>query len=460
MKPDNISLRHKLMLWLFLPLLLLWLAGAIVAYMIALNFSNHAHDEHLLSDARTLVERIGVTNGEAIINLSQAALEMVQSDGDFYQVISTNGRLLAGLKDLPPPGKITLTKPQFHDTNVLGHDARFASVYVDVPGDAPGQLILVQVGETLEKRKVLAHEILMDVMLPQFILVLLAALVIWLNINRGLTHLQYFCQEIYNRSHRDLRPVPEMGIPQEARPIIHAVNELMQRLGHAMEAQQRFIADAAHQLRTPLAGLKTQTELALRQVDPEQIQHALQQVKISVERINRLVAQMLTLAHAEDRLAGNMELKQLDLCQLAREITAGWVPEAVRKNIDIGYECAEEPAMIAGDELRLKMLLDNLLDNAIRYSPPGSRVTTRVTVGDTIILSVKDNGPGIPENEMERVFQRFYRVLGNQADGSGLGLAIVKEIAELHHARIVLASPPSGAGVLVQVVFGGARNFG
>lgn len=455
-KISTASLRRKLLTWLFFPLLFLWLVGAAVAYYLALNFSNIAYDRSLLGSTRALAEQVKTVDGRAVVELPRAALDILQSDEHdkvYYQVIGADGQLLAGTPKLPLPeaGNLAGT-PQFHEVRLNGQKVRIAAIHLDIAGNAPGP-ILVQVGETLNKRKILAGEVLTGVMLPQLILILLAALAVRLGIGRGLAPLQRLRQEIANRSHRDLSPVPELDTPQEVRPIIHAINELMERLGNALEAQQRFIADAAHQLRTPLAGLKTQTELALRQTDPEQMRHALLQLKTSAERTSRLVAQVLALARAEYGMANRADLKPLDLNRLARETTMEWVPEAVKKNIDLGYEGSEQPVLIDGDEVRLKMLLDNLLDNAIRYCPSGCRVTARVTEGSEKTLTVEDNGPGIPPAEKELVFQRFYRVLGNQNDGSGLGLAIVKEIAEIHQARISLDTPPEGRGTAIKIAF-------
>jgi two-component system, OmpR family, sensor histidine kinase TctE len=232
------------------------------------------------------------------------------------------------------------------------------------------------------------------------------------------------------------------------------MNELLQRLSLALASQQRFIADAAHQLRTPIAGLKTQTELALRQTPPGDAHETLRQLRTATERATRLVNQLLSLARAEPsagRVQGN---EWLDLRQLARDATAEWVPRAIDRNIDLGFDAGSERAVVEGDALLLREMLMNLLDNAVRYTQPGGQVTVRVghTAGSPAV-AVEDNGPGIPENERARVFERFHRVLGSGAEGCGLGLAIVREIAQSHGATVALTPGAHGIGTVVSVVF-------
>jgi two-component system sensor histidine kinase TctE len=238
------------------------------------------------------------------------------------------------------------------------------------------------------------------------------------------------------------------------RALVGAMNDLLERLSAALSAQQRFITDAAHQLRTPLAGLRTQTELALRQDDPEEVRRTLRQIDTATARTTHLVNQLLSLARAEPDANRLSAPQALDLVQIARETTTEWVPRALARNIDLGFDSGAASAPIGGDAVLLKEMLNNLLDNAIRYSPPGRQVTVNVTTdGATALLSVEDNGPGIPPDERERVFERFHRLLGSGADGCGLGLAIVREIAFGHGATVRLEPGANAQGTRVTVAF-------
>ncbi|MGH8634301.1 MAG: sensor histidine kinase, partial [Burkholderiales bacterium] len=231
-------------------------------------------------------------------------------------------------------------------------------------------------------------------------------------------------------------------------------NDLLARLGTAIAKQQRFIADAAHQLRTPIAGLKTQTELALRQSQPGNVPDTLRQLQTATEQATRLVNQLLSLARAEPGAKRGHTVARLDLARLARNAATEWVPRALARRIDLGYDGEEGAAWIEGDSCLVHDMLGNLLDNAIHYTQQGGHVTVRVAAAaDAVVLSVEDNGPGIPESERERVFERFYRVLGAGSEGCGLGLAIVREIALSHGAEVTLGAGAGGQGTLVRVAF-------
>jgi two-component system sensor histidine kinase TctE len=312
--------------------------------------------------------------------------------------------------------------------------------------------VLIQVAERVTARDEFARQIILRMVLPQAMLILLAGLAVWYGVARGLAPLSTLLREIESRSHRDLSALPEDQAPQEVRPLINAMNDLLARVGTAISTQQRFIADAAHQLRTPIAGLKTQTELALRQSQPGNLHDTLRQLQTATEQSTRLVNQLLSLARAEPGAKLAQSVERLDLARLARDATTEWVPRALARHIDLGYDGEEGTAWIEGEAFLVRDMLGNLLDNAIRYTQHGGQVTVRVTAGtDAIVLSVEDNGPGIPEQERERVFERFYRVLGTRTEGCGLGLAIVREIALSHHAAVTLAAGAGGKGTTVRV---------
>ncbi|HYK14142.1 MAG TPA: ATP-binding protein, partial [Burkholderiales bacterium] len=332
-----------------------------------------------------------------------------------------------------------------------------AALYAKIGGANSASPALVLVAETLNKRRTLANEVLLGMLLPEFLLIALVGALVWFGIERGLRPLATLQAEISSRSHRDLSPLPEQNAPGEVRALIRAMNELLARLAFALSAQQRFIADAAHQLRTPLAGIKTQAELALRQQKLDEVQHTLQQLNTATGQTTHLVNQLLSLARAEPGAARTQAMQKLDLTALARDTATEWVPRALERDIDLGVEEAADgatTALIEADALFIREMLGNLLDNAIRYTQAGGRVTVRVgNVGEQVLLTVEDNGPGVPPDEHERVFERFHRVLGTGAEGCGLGLAIVREIAQGHNADVRLTAGAHGVGTLVTITF-------
>ncbi len=457
-----VSLRQKLLVWLLLPLLFLWLIGAVIAYHLATKFSNIAYDRSLADFTRDISQQITVADGRPRLDLPRAAVEMLladEYDRIYFKVSDLSGRLIAGEPGLPMPDTpVTFGSPIMHYGSVRGHRLRIASRYFDVEG----QTVLVQIAETLHKQAILQREIITAMVLPQLILILIAAMIVWLGVTGGLKPLDRMRDEIASRSHRDLTPIEETQAPVEMLPVARSVNDLLKRLDDAMQLQRRFINDAAHQLRTPLAGLKAQLDVALQETDPERVRHSLHQIRGSVSRSSRLIKQMMALAQVEPGSDALYDMKELDLNMFSREIANEWVPEALRKNIDLGFSCPDGKVMIYGDALRLKMMIDNMLDNAIRYSPSGSIVTLKLELqGNNVCLIVEDNGPGIPEQERALVFERFYRIQrsqGSDVDGSGLGLAIAREIAIMHNAEILVDTPAESNGTSMRVIFPSMRH--
>jgi two-component system sensor histidine kinase TctE len=320
---------------------------------------------------------------------------------------------------------------------------------------------LVQVGETLVERREMARDVLIATLLPQLALMLLMTGIVYVGIGRGVAPLEALRREIENRSIRDLTPVKEDRAPPEVRRLVRSLNDLLGRMSATLAAQQRFIADAAHQLRTPTAALKTQVELAQRATDPVETRERLAQIHAAADRNGRLVNQLLSLARAEPGRTEPMARRPVDVVAIARAATEHWVPQAIARAIDLGFEggCqrTDGPAAVSGDALMLTEMLGNLIDNALRYTQPGGTVTVGVARAveggrPAVLLSVEDNGPGIPEAERERVFERFHRVLGTGTEGAGLGLAIVREIARAHAGRVELAPAAGGAGARFTVV--------
>ena len=275
-----------------------------------------------------------------------------------------------------------------------------------------------------------------------------------LGIARGLAPLGRLKEAVESRNPADLRPLSEENVPKEVKPLVFAINNLLQRLQEDRESQKRFLSNAAHQLRTPLAGLKTQTELALRQKDPAEVMESLEHISISASRATRLAQQLLALARVEPSVFKNIARESLDINTVARDATKELVVQAMAKKIDLGFEGSDAPQVIAADRASLYEMMFNLIENAVFYTQRGGSVTVSIKASNgSPVFAVEDNGPGIPPAERQHVFERFYRVLGNKENGSGLGLAIVREIADAHEADVVLKDGSNNSGTLVEVQF-------
>ncbi len=450
------SIRKQLLGWLMIPIITLCLVSALSTYFIAMKITTQAYDAALMESARELANRTTIANGRAAMDLPPAALAVFKEDNIdkfYYAAISPDGTLIAGDRDLFEALKLHFQKHVRLKEGVVGKNpVRIVSLASFVPGH-PEQRIFIYVAETILKRQALLDQILIAVVLPQLLLISLASLAVWVGVSRGLAPLEVVRAAIHSRTQWDLRPVVEVDAPLEIQPLVAAIDDLLGRLNEDIEAQRRFVANAAHQLRTPLAGLKTQTELAMRQNDMTELQRILKQVNRSASNVTRLVNQLLSLAKLEPAGAGSLKQSAIDLNLVVKEATRDLVPYALEKNIDLGFEDATKPALITADSWSIRELITNLVDNAIRYSQAGGDVTVKVQVGESVVLSVEDDGPGIPHTERERVFERFYRLLGNSVAGSGLGLAIVKEIAQSHNAVVSINTGPNGKGTLVAVVF-------
>ena len=446
------SLRRHLTYWLLGPLLLLVAAGTFVSYRIALNAANKAYDSSLLDPVLAIASHLRRNGTRLELDLPSIAIEALRIDTEdrvYYSVLGSGGEeLIAGTARLPaPPERMQPGEHIYYDATLGGERVRVAARAVTVDN---GGTAIVQVAETLIKRDKLVLELLVASAVPQLLIAFAAVTLLWLGIGQGLRPLDRLRDEIAARSPRDLRPVSERDKPQEVRPLIEALNQLLARLNAAIASQQRFIANAAHQLRTPLAGLKTHAELARREPSTSELRSLLDMIAGETQRTSHLVNQLLTLARAEPGEAPSGQ--PINLHEIVGRDVRDWVQRAVGRNIDLGFEL--EDAWTMGEPLLLRELVANLVDNALAYTQTGGSVTVRTVVraGESVI-EVEDNGPGIPEAEREKVFERFYRVAATGGEGCGLGLSIVSEIAGRHNARVELAQPAGAHGTLIRAAF-------
>ena len=454
------SLFGEILDWMLTPLLLLWPATLVLTWLVAQGIANKPFDRALEYNVQALSQLVTVQAGRVQFNLPAPAREILRADDSdlvYYQVLGARGEFVSGEKDMPGPlddEKTEVGSIKLRDDYMRGQEVRVAYMYVrtDAPDNRP---VLVQVAETREKRSTLASEIVKGVMLPQFVVMPLAVLLVWFALVRGIKPLSQLEERIRQRKPDDLSPLDQSAVPSEVQPLVSSVNDLLSRLKQSIATQKRFLADAAHQLKTPLAGLRMQADMALRGDTSEaDLKQSLKQVSRSSIRATHTVNQLLALARAE--ASGQTVQKQsCDLALLTIDVVKECLPRALDKKMDLGYEGAEagsKTAFVMGNPTLLKEMIRNLVDNAINYTPstaerPGV-ITARVLAdvySSVLVLQIEDNGPGISEVERDLVLQPFYRTLGTEADGSGLGLAIVAEVVLQHGATLSMEDTDSKA---------------
>ncbi|WP_374658673.1 sensor histidine kinase [Inhella sp.] len=438
------SLFGELLDWMLAPMLVIWPIGVLLTYAVAEGLAAKPFDRSLTASAQMVAERLRMGADARTLQLSLGGALEDDEEAPRFQVLGQQGQLVAGELRLPvPPRPKFAGGVQLRDEEIGGEPYRVAALWLHLkPQDK--ELALVQVAETPARRRQLATEIVRGVTLPLFLLLPLSALLAWWALVQGFKPMHELQQRIRERSAEDLSPIDEDDAPQEVQPLVRAVNELLARREQVASSQRQFLADAAHQLKTPLAGLRTQAELAGRalragELQPAELERSFAQIALSSQRAAHMVNQLLALARAE---GAALEQEPIDLAELAREVTQDFVPQALAKRIDLGYEGPERGQLrVGGQRWQLVELLRNLTDNALRYTPQGGEVTVRVTedlYGQVVVLQVEDSGPGIAPEARERVFQPFYRQLGTGTEGSGLGLTIAGQIAERHGSRIEL----------------------
>jgi two-component system sensor histidine kinase TctE len=401
-------LRYQLLAWLIGPLALLLAAEAAYDLHSARDFSRRAYDKALVELARDVALHVRADGGApprlALEDAARRLLFEDPVDRIHYAVLDRSGAATDGVSIAPPPSPEG-ARDSVYDSAVEGRPVRVAEVRV-ANGGAD---VRVRVAETTAKRDELAREIALSAMLPQAVTVALMVVLVLVGVDRGLAPVEELQRALALRSHLDRSPLAEGHVPAELAPLVRSINGLLERLDHVLTLQSRFIADAAHQLKTPVAGLRAQAELLLREHDSASRKDVAARLYLGAERLSRIVSQLLSLARNEPDAIRAQALEPVDLDRFVVEVAQGWVPEALKRGIDLGFEGCEQPAIVLADAQSLTDLLDNLLDNAVRYSRDGGRVTVRVHGGERPAVSVSDDAPRIPPEQRERVFERFRR---------------------------------------------------
>ena len=445
------SLKRQLLLWLLVPQLVLWAGGGLLAYRMALSYAEKGIDQSLLQSVRALARQVKPVGSGLLIDFPRAAQDVLEQDPEdriSYMVSSPPGKFLLGNRQLPAPTSAASPgEPTLYRTELDGKPLRVVALDVAYGEPQAPQMLRVQVGKSLAVQQRIAAELVADMLAPLLALGALLSLVVHGGIRRGLAPLTRLAAQLEHRSVDALSPIEMAQAPSEVRALVLAVNALLDKVARSVSQEKRFLNDAAHQLRTPLAGLISQVELAQRQATEPALQERLAKVLTGAQRSAHLVHQLLTLARTETQA----RREPMDLAHLAREVAREWTPRALAARMDLGYE-GDEHLPLQADPLQLREALANLLDNALRYTPAGSTINLVVrTDGTHAVVAAEDSGPGLSDDELSHVFQRFWRA-SQLPGGCGLGLAIVQEIA-LRHGGFARAErrTPQGLRVALHV---------
>ena len=438
------SLKTAIVYRLIIPVMVFIVIETALSYFVTLHYVNKAYDWWLLDSASSLIQEVKVIDDEIHVDLPTIALEIFkwdEVDTTFFKIIAEKRGVLAGDLLVPEPLiSKNWKQPFFSNTTLHGEAVRMVSI--QVPGKMP-ENVTIHVAETLNKRQEMMIDILLADLIPQIVLTLLVSLFLFKGVNRGLSPLHQLADDIAQRSPSDLSPISEIHVFEEVRTLTDTINDLFGKLSTAIAAQQRFIANAAHQLRTPLTGLKLQVDRAQRENSIQAMRPALSQIQNCADRASHLITQLLALTRSEP-IQGSQQFESIDLRSLTRDTCIEWVPKALQKSIELSFDAPEQALFVEGDKVLLTELLNNLLDNAIIYGHQQGNILVRLTDQPVSCLTVEDDGPGIDDTECDKIFERFYRVPGSPGNGCGLGLAIVKEIADLHQVKLILGHSTLG----------------
>jgi len=436
------SLSGQLLLWLMICLFIILSISSVVSYSRAYHFANLAYDRAMLRVVLALADQIDVVNNHVVIDLPEIAKNLLQYDKDDYinyRISAPNGDIVVGEPNIKAPRHALKSGAHVYYDDMLDNEkVRVVAYALPIINSSLKGDLLIQVAETRTKREFMVREIIEEMLIPQILIMLVTALIIFLSIKHSLLPLNQLKNALSRRSHDDLSPIATNSSPLEIIPLLDEMNGLMLRVKVGVDFQKAFVADASHQLRTPIAALQNQVELALREPVSSQTRHALENIASSSQHLSRLVQQLLTLARIEPGTESHYVFEAVNLTRLVQEVTADWVPRALDKGVDLGFETGSDQNLtLSGNAFMLREMLSNLIENAICYTPHGGVITVALShQADEIKLQVIDNGIGIAPEKRELVFNRFYRIEDSAGEGCGLGLAIVKEIALAHHAEI------------------------
>ena len=449
MKPR--SIKSQLLLWLLIPLFALSVGKLAVSHSFASHRSQEIYDELLRNSADSIVARIDDSSGKVSLDFpdwAQTLFRHNEKDKSWYKICQADGTYLLGDKSIPSLKSNGAKSVDFGDGIIDGAPVRIISLLHVLPS---GKRLIIDIAETCNARKGAAEHVLFTQIWLQCLVVAGGALAVWIGVNRGLAPLTEIQTAMSRRSPFDLRPLKIENAPEEVVPLIQANNQLIQQLKDHLDAQTEFTSNAAHQLRTPLTGLKTYVSLGARLTHDEKVGEIFTQLSSGVNRMTLLVNRLLSLAREEKKMSVLCLDTEIDLNVLAGEAVGDIVEMAIEKDITLEYFPSLNPAMVRGDTESMRELVDNIVHNAIIYTPAKGDIKVSIAAANRVSFTVEDSGPGISIEQRERVFNRFYRVPGSPGEGSGLGLAIVKEIADTHLATIALSESKQLGGCKITI---------
>ena len=453
------SLRKRVAWRLIPPLAIILALNAFWSYKSAMDAANSAYDRSLSSSMKSIAEGVHSTGGQISVDIPYSALDISEGgvqEHVYYAIIGPDGEHLTGYDDLiVPHWKVSDVAPSMVDMYFRDQSIRMGTLIKRLydPELQGGDTVTILFAETTETRSRLAFSLFLDTLRPQLLLIAVGLLLIIVVLRSALRPLLDVRNTIRQRSDEDLTPVSPRNVPNELLPLIDAINYHMARLEKMLRARRRFLADAAHQIRTPLTVLGTQAEYGQRQNDPEEMRRTFVSLNDTIRGTRRMANQMLTLARAEPANGLIQDFNRLDFAELVCEVAGELAMLALKKNIDLSFEGPASPANINGNATMLREMVSNLVDNALRYTNDNGHVSLDVSaLGRTVVLRIVDDGPGIPDVEREKVFQRFYRILGqSDSEGSGLGLAIVREICQAHRGSVQLGEGQDSHGLVIEI---------
>jgi two-component system sensor histidine kinase TctE len=444
------SISRQLVLWLAVPLMLLALCGALVHYFNTVAPGVVSSDRRLKSAVAGVMTYVQVKAGVVVLEPPAGAPALPATDGVLYAVRDAQGRLLAGDPGIPATPAArggdstqTIARVQVGHRNLRSLTTRL---------DTPAGRLLITVADARPAAEPTARYGFISTLLWDFVQLDVTLVLVWVGIQLGLRPLKRLRDEIAARSPQDLRAIDEAAAPREIAPVVITLNRLFNTLRSSSQSQQQFIANTAHQLRTPITGLQAQLELLLAEPAAAPINGRLLTLQEGIKQLSHSANQLLSLARADPHLNIATKKREVRLEATVAEVAARYFDHALRSNIDLGVDT--QPVTVQADPALLDDLLSNLVDNALKYTPAGGSVTLRTgEQRGRPFLAVEDTGPGIPEAERQRVRQRFYRLPGSPGHGSGLGLAIVDEIARVHEANVTIGPGGDGCGTRVTIQF-------
>lgn len=449
------SLRLRLLWWLLIPMAAYVGLSTSDAYDNAVASATLVQDRALLASARMMAGQVGWNDGAPVVSIPPAALELFASpaqDAVYYQVRMDDDTLLAGRPDFPAEPDFAALYPVYTSTIFNGKPLRVVSYIRALFDEGTLRMVAVSVGQTMQGRQEMIDDQWHASLRRQMVLLLLAMSLVVLGMTMELRPILALKDELTTREPDSLTPLRAGGLQQELRPIVEAINQYIQRLNAQVTVQKRFVADAAHQLRTPLAVIDSQIQFARQLDDPARVAQVLAALQEGSRSMTDLTNKLLLLSQAEASNSSAFPRAPVDLLAVAAMVLEELAGLALKKGIDLGLETTLESALVNGNEAQLGGLLMNLIDNALRYTPQGGKVTVGLEKKRSqVIITVSDNGPGIPAEVRERVFERFYRNAAPDQPGSGLGLAIVREIVQASQGSIRLDAPAQGSGLVATV---------